>query len=154
MNFLVIDPSITQAGLALFNDKGQILHTEMIKFNSKKFSQEQRMFQLFDAMSRVIKNHPGDFEIICEKQFVNIMSEIVGVVKCFAGREQDQRIKTTFFPPSKWKKMATGKGNVPEEDLRIFVESGFPSMIGKSEHEIDCAAMFYAVTKKMESPQK
>ena len=148
MNYLVIDPSITQAGLALFNDSGQILHTEMIKFNSKKFSQEQRMFQLYDRMKSLVEQNPGDFEIICEKQFVNIMSEIVGVVKCFAGSDQDSRIKTTFFPPSKWKKMATGKGNVPEEDLRIFVEAKFPDMKDKSEHEIDCAAMFFAVTKK------
>jgi len=148
VNYLVIDPSITQAGLALFNDSGQILHTEMIKFNSKKFSQEQRMFQLYDRMSSVINDNPGEFEIICEKQFVNIMSEIVGVVKCFAGKSQDEKIRTTFFPPSKWKKMATGKGNIPEDQLRSFIELKFPGMVDKSEHEIDCAAMFFAVTKK------
>lgn len=140
---LTIDPAITNAAVAVFTEDGTLHHSETISFD-RKLSQEVRMWQIFDKLSSVVDKYPVDV-IVSERQFVQIMSEMVGVIKAFAGSINVNSV--LFMPPSKWKKLATGKGNVPEDELANLVTSIWPDLVGASEHEIDCAGLFMAWQK-------
>lgn len=84
----------------------------------------------------------GDIEhVVIERQFVDIMSQITGVLRSFAGKKG---VKATLMPPSSWRKKLTGSGKASEDLIKEIVISQYPQMQNASEHEIDCCALFLA----------
>jgi Holliday junction resolvasome RuvABC endonuclease subunit len=141
--FLVVDPGIRFAGISVIDEQSQIKHSETLKFNTKK-SQQIRIFELYKRMQDIVEQFGGRDNIeavITEYQFVAQMSWIVGCLMTFAGSIEAELIKLT---PSQWKKMATGKGNISEEQLREKVLSIYPECSDYSEHQIDTLGMFLA----------
>lgn len=148
----VIDPGLRFAGITAFAD-GAIIYSETLKFNTK-LPQQKRIFNLFDRMEQISKIFPEVTVVITEYQFVSQMSWIVGCLMTFAGSIDAELIKYT---PSQWKKMATGKGNISEEELRNIIIEKYPESIEYSEHQIDTLGMYLAYEKSGEnnvSPSK
>lgn len=148
----VIDPGLRFAGITAFVD-GVITHSETLKFNTK-LSQQKRIFQLFNRMEELAKIFPSVSVVVTEYQFVSQMSWIVGCLMTFAGSIDAELVKYT---PSQWKKMATGKGNINEEELRNKMIEMYPEAEQYSEHQIDTLGMYLAYSKSGEdnvSPSK
>lgn len=146
MAVLAIDPGIVVAAYCVFDDSGVPIEFGDIKFNTKR-TQEQRFWEFFSKLREISAKHDIK-EVICESQFVNIMSQIVGMIMAFSGSID---VKLTKFVPSAWKKAATGRGNIPEDELRTLIENKYSSLAGISEHVIDCAGMYEAYVNKINS---
>lgn len=142
----VIDPGLRFAGITAFAN-GAIIHSETLKFNTK-LSQQKRIFHLFDRMEELAKTFPEVSVVVTEYQFVSQMSWIVGCLMTFAGSIDAELVKYT---PSQWKKMATGKGNISEEELRDSIIEIYPEAGQYSEHQIDTLGMYLAYSKSGES---
>lgn len=148
----VIDPGLRFAGITAFYD-GVIVHSETLKFNTK-LSQQKRIFDLFHRLEELSIQFPSVSLVITEYQFVSQMSWIVGCLMTFTGSVDAELIKYT---PSQWKKMATGKGNIPEDELRRIIEEEYPESAEYTEHQIDTLGMYLAYKKsgdKNASPAK
>lgn len=148
----VIDPGLRFAGITAFVD-GAIIHSETLKFNTK-LPQQKRIFHLFHRMEELAEIYPSVSVVVTEYQFVSQMSWIVGCLMTFAGSIDAELIKYT---PSQWKKMATGKGNIPEDQLRSIIIGIYPESQEYSEHQIDTLGMYLAYRKSGEtnvSPSK
>lgn len=141
----VIDPGLRFAGISIFAD-GAIMHSETLKFNTK-LSQQKRIFQLFHRMEELAEIFPEINAVVTEYQFVSQMSWIVGCLMTFAGSIDTDLIKYT---PSQWKKMATGKGNIAENDLKDLLVKLYPEAEQYSEHQIDTIGMYLAYKKSGE----
>jgi Holliday junction resolvasome RuvABC endonuclease subunit len=105
-------------------------------------------------MTELSEAFPQAAVVITEYQFVSQMSWIVGCLMTFAGSIDADLIKYT---PSQWKKMATGKGNIPEDELRNIIIGIYPEAEQYSEHQIDTLGMYLAYEKSGEnnvSPSK
>lgn len=50
-----------------------------------------------------------------------------------------------------WKKAATGRGNIPETELRALIIDRYSSLSNVSEHVIDCAGMYDAYVNKIKN---
>lgn len=135
----VIDPGLRFAGITAFID-GAIAHSETLKFDTK-LSQQKRIFNLFHRMEELAEIYQDVSIVITEYQFVSQMSWIVGCLMTFAGSVDAELIKYT---PSQWKKLATGKGNISEEDLKNAIINIFPEAEQYSEHQIDTLGMYLA----------
>lgn len=134
---LTVDPAITQWAYAVFDEHGVCLFSETVKYTSKE-SQESRLFKIFDKLDKLSYNIT---HVVVEKQFVEIMTQIVGVVRSLAGKKG---VPTTCLVPSRWRKLLTGKGNATETMVKDAVLKHYPKMEDKSEHEVDCAAIYLA----------
>lgn len=142
---LCIDPGIRFCGYVLFDDSGKIVESKTIKFNTK-LSQSKRLFELYSELSNVSSEYDIS-NVITEYQFVDIMSSIVGVIMAFSGSINDAEfLKMT---PSQWKKLATGKGNIEEKDLRDKMIDVYPDAENFDEHRIDCIGIYIAYQNKL-----
>jgi Holliday junction resolvasome RuvABC endonuclease subunit len=146
MAILAIDPGIVVAAYCVFDDNGVPIEFGDIKFNTKR-TQEQRFWEFFSKLREISARHTIT-QIIAESQFVNIMSQIVGMIMAFSGSVDVKLIK---FVPSAWKKSATGRGNIPEDELRTFIIDKYSSLANVSEHVIDCAGMYEAYVNKIKN---
>lgn len=138
-----IDPGLRFAGISIFDENKQIRHSETLKFNTK-LSQQKRIYQLYERMHILAKEIGQDQSIqtvITEYQFVSQMSWIVGCLMTFAGSIDADLVKLT---PSQWKKMATGKGNIQEDELKNIIIKLYPESIEYTEHQIDTIGMYLA----------
>lgn len=143
---LTVDPGLVAWAYAVFDEDGNLVTSETIAYKSnKKLSQEIRLWHIWNTLASNVDNGLIT-EIVAERQFVDIMQQITGVVRAVAGY---QKIGTTLFTPMQWKKLATGKGNISEEALREIVVARYPELKDKSEHEIDCAGIYLAFRKKV-----
>lgn len=141
---ICIDPGIRFAGYVVFDDNGKIVESETIKFNTKT-SQSKRLFELYSKLSFVSNKYQIE-NVITEYQFVDIMSSIVGVIMAFSGSINDAEfLKMT---PSQWKKLATGKGNIDEKDLRDKMIGVYPEAENFDEHRLDAIGMYLAFKKR------
>lgn len=148
----VIDPGLRFAGITALYD-GVIVHSETLKFNTK-LSQQKRIFDLFHRLEELSIKFTDVSLVITEYQFVSQMSWIVGCLMTFAGSVDAELIKYT---PSQWKKMATGKGNIAEDELKSIIILEYPESVEYSEHQIDTLGMYLAYKKSGEqnvSPTK
>jgi Holliday junction resolvasome RuvABC endonuclease subunit len=146
MKVLVVDPAITSWAFAIFDDEdGKLLHSETITYKSKE-SQESRLYKIFDKLDKV--DDIG--HVVVERQFVDIMGQIVGVIRAVAG---GKNCGSTMFVPSSWRKLLTGKGNATEEMVKAEVLKVYPQMADKSEHEIDTCAIYIAYRGKSNAKQ-
>lgn len=146
MPVLAIDPGIVVAAYCVFDDNGVPIDFGDIKFNTKR-TQEQRFWEFFSKLREISAKHDIK-EVVCESQFVNIMSQIVGMIMAFSGSVD---VKLTKFVPSSWKKAATGRGNIPEAELRALIIDRYSSLSDVSEHVIDCAGMYDAYVNKIKN---
>jgi Holliday junction resolvasome RuvABC endonuclease subunit len=136
---LTIDPGIRFAAVSVLNENGEIKYSETIKFNGKH-SQEKRMYEFYSKLCDI----SSEFDIrvvVVESQFVQIMGNIVGMVMTYSGFANAELIRMN---PSRWKKLATGKGNIGEAELREKIISIFPLAETYSEHQIDTLGMYLA----------
>lgn len=143
MAVLAIDPGIVVAAYCVFDDNGVPIDFGDIKFNTKR-TQEQRFWEFFSKLREISAKHDIK-EVVCESQFVNIMSQIVGMIMAFSGSVD---VKLTKMTPGNWKKLSFGKGNIDEAILRIKVIEKFPELEKVSEHVIDCGGMYIAYSNK------
>lgn len=139
MYILAVDPGLVEWAYAVFDEDGDLIMSKMVKYESKrKLTQEQRLFFIFDELTKL------DYEFTCviiERQFVDTMQQITGVLRAYAG---NCNLKTVLFTPSQWRKLATGKGNASEELVVQTVLAKYPQMDELSVHEKDCAAIYIA----------
>lgn len=136
---LTIDPGIRFAAITVFDEGGKVEYSSTIKFNGKH-SQEQRMYEFY----RILCDLSAEYRIktiIAESQFVQIMGNIVGMIMTYAGFAEAKLIRMN---PSQWKKLATGKGNIGEAELREKIINVFPFADTYSEHQIDTLGMYLA----------
>lgn len=142
---LCIDPGIRFCGYVVFDDSGKIVKSKTIKFNTK-LSQCKRLFQLYSELINVSSNYEIS-NVVTEYQFVDIMSSIVGVIMAFSGSINDAEfLKMT---PSNWKKLATGKGNIDEKELRDKMINVYPDAEEFDEHRLDCVGIYVAYQNKL-----
>jgi Holliday junction resolvasome RuvABC endonuclease subunit len=134
---LCVDPGICDWAYAVFDEDGILLFSRHYKYTSKE-SQESRMFKVFDELDNLEYSIE---HVVVERQFVDIMAQIVGVIRAFAGKKG---VKTTPLVPSKWRKLLTGKGNATEVEVKDAVVKRYPQMESLSVHEVDCAALYLA----------
>lgn len=147
---MCVDPGLVAWAYTIFQD-GIPVASRTITYEAKrKLSQEERLADIFALL--VAAGEINDVtEVVVERQFVDIMAQICGVVRAAAG---DLGVKSYAYPPSSWKKACTGKGNISEEDLKQFVVNKFPEFENRSVHEIDCAGMYLGhKNKKAENAQ-
>lgn len=144
---LAIDPGIRFCGYVLFDDSGKIIESKTIKFNTK-LSQSKRLFELYSELNNVSSEYVIS-NVVTEYQFVDIMSSIVGVIMAFSGSISDAEfLKMT---PSQWKKLATGKGNIEEKDLRDKIISVYPEAEDFDEHRLDAVGIYMAHQNKLKA---
>lgn len=138
---MTVDPGLREWAWALFDeDTGSCKISQTITYKPK-LSQEERLYDIYTTLSNVARESNDVSLIVAEKQFVEIMSQIVGCIRTAAGSIQ---AKTKIYMPKQWKLKATGKGNISEEDLKQFVVERYPEFINRSEHEVDCAGIYIA----------
>jgi Holliday junction resolvasome RuvABC endonuclease subunit len=138
---LTYDPSITAAGIAVFQEDGELVFYETIKFD-KKTSQAERLYSSLCVIDATLAMYPGKFRLVfSEKQFMPIMMQMEGVVKAAAGKH---KLPVETVTPSSWKKSAFKKGNITEDNLKVEVIKRYPQLVNESEHVLDCAGMFIA----------
>lgn len=136
---LTIDPGIRFAAISVINEDGKVEYSATIKFNGKH-SQEGRMYEFYKTLCNLSVEY--DIRVIvAESQFVQIMGNIVGMIMTYAGFAEAQLIKMN---PSRWKKLATGKGNISEAELREKIIDIYPFAESYSEHQIDTLGMYLA----------
>ena len=136
---LTIDPGIRFAAVTIFTEDDKVEYSETIKFNGKH-SQEKRMYEFYEILCNLSKEY--DIRVIvAESQFVQIMGNIVGMIMTYAGFAEAKLIRMN---PSQWKKLATGKGNISEAELREKIINIFPFADTYSEHQIDTLGMYLA----------
>jgi Holliday junction resolvasome RuvABC endonuclease subunit len=139
---IAVDPGLNNLGLTVFDANDKILSSQTVKMTSKE-AQESRLYKVFcsvyDAASGNIVS-----QVVSEKQFVEIMSVINGAIRAAAGK---LGARTTLFMPSAWKKAATGKGNISEDDLRDYIISKYPEAKDFDEHMIDSVGVYLAYVK-------
>lgn len=146
---LVIDPGLRAWAYSVFAEDDSVVESETIKFNTK-LSQEKRLFDTYSLLSDVVSRHKLT-NITTEYQFVNTMSNIVGVIMAVAG--SDENIKFKKITPSAWKKAGFGKGNIDEELLSDKIIDVYPQAQSMSEHERDCLGMYIAYKKTLENEE-
>lgn len=144
---LTVDPGLLNWAFALFDEQGNLLYSETITYKGKK-SQEERLYMIYEKLTESELYYDV---VVCERQFVDIMGQITGVVRAAAGA---QGAKSILYTPSAWKKAATGRGNIPEDELRELVVARYPELKDKSEHEIDTAGIYLAYLKKREENER
>lgn len=136
---LTIDPGIRFAAVSVISENGEVEYSATIKFNAKH-SQEKRMYEFY----KVLCNLSSEYNIrvvVAESQFVQIMGNIVGMIMTYAGFAEAELIRMN---PSRWKKLATGKGNIGEAELKEKIINTFPFAKEYSEHQIDTLGMYLA----------
>lgn len=136
---LTVDPGIRFAAVTIFDENGEVKHSETIKF-SGKHSQEKRMYEFYTILCDLSSRYPISV-IVAESQFVQIMGNIVGMIMTYAGFAEAKLIRMN---PSQWKKLSTGKGNISEAELREKIINVFPFANEYSEHQIDTLGMYLA----------
>lgn len=106
-----------------FGEDGTLLFSETIKYKGKK-TQEERLNNIANILFEVM--HKNEIKhVVVERQFVDIMAQIVGVVRAAT---YDKDSKTTTYVPSKWRKLLTGKGNAKEDEIKEVVFNAYPEM--------------------------
>lgn len=143
-----IDPGLVYAAYSIFDDNGKILESETIKFNTK-LSQCVRLNLLYCTLIELIKKYPIT-DVITEYQFVDIMSSIVGVI--MAGTGSEPKLKFDKITPSQWKKLAFGKGNIEESELRNKIIDIYKEAEEYSEHQLDTIGIFLGYKEKLLNP--
>lgn len=140
MIVVTVDPAITTYAIVIFQDD-QIICSKTYSYSSK-LPQEDRLWSMhYNIINELDERKLLPDLIIVERQFVDIMSQCVGVIRATAGYF---RCKAKMYAPSSWRKWAFGKGNVSEEIIRQETIKQFPCLIDSSEHEIDAAAFYIA----------
>lgn len=135
---MCVDPGLVAWAYTIFQDGVPITSKTITYEAKKKLSQEERLADIFALLVTAGQEHKV-FEVVVERQFVDIMAQICGVVRAATG---EIGAKSHAYPPSSWKKACTGKGNITEEDLKQFIVDRYPEFATKSVHEIDCAGMY------------
>ncbi len=145
MMFLVVDPGIVAWAYAIFTESGKYVKSETIKYSSKQ-SQEERLWAIYMHLTQLdyIFSH-----VVIERQFVDIMSQITGVLRAVAG---SKTVKTSLYAPREWRKTLTGTGMASEELVKQKVLEVYPEFADKSEHEIDTGALFIVYRRKNGKP--
>lgn len=149
---LTVDPGLVEWAYAIFDDNGKLVKSDMIKYKTTgkaKQSQEERLWDIFHTINTVetqlFLDRKEITHIVSERQFVDTMQQITGVIRCSAGR---LGVTAELYTPAQWRKLATGKGNATEDLVKQTVLDHYPEMFDTSVHEIDCAAIYLAWRKK------
>lgn len=142
MKIITIDPGLQAWALAIFED-GKLITSKTLNYKKEKLSQEVRLWLIFDTLCDYYDAYDLELgaEVVCERQFVDTMSQITGVVKAFAGK---YNLKSILYVPKQWKKVISGRGDIDEEKLKSIVCEKYPELQDKSEHEVDCAGIYMA----------
>jgi Holliday junction resolvasome RuvABC endonuclease subunit len=147
---ITVDPGLLAWAWGIYTEDGKYLKSATVTYKGKQ-SQEHRLNEIYNELCDVVESLDDKYEIeqiVVEKQFVEIMSQIVGVIRAFAGWAET---RTTLFVPASWRKLAIGKGNATEDQVKEKVLSVFPELAEASEHEIDTGALYLAYRKSKEN---
>lgn len=147
---VAIDPGLLNWAWIIFDDDGKIYKTRHIKLNNKD-NQDKRLNQIYKEIAELSSSENINItSAIIEKQFMNLMIQINGVLKAAS---DSMGGKTFFFVPSEWKKLVTGKGNVSEDELKSVILQAYPEAEGFDEHRIDCIGIYLAHIKREKEPK-
>lgn len=143
---LTVDPGLVFWAWALFDEDGKLVESKTVKYKSG-LDQEFRLNDIYDQLCRI--NWTREVEVmIVERQFAELMCQIVGAIRASAGK---MGVKSIQYVPASWRKLATGNGHAKEDKVRSVVLEAYPEMENASEHEIDCGALFLAYKNQRDS---
>jgi Holliday junction resolvasome RuvABC endonuclease subunit len=148
MKIITVDPGLVYWAYAVFDEDGTLIESETVSYKKPKLTQEVRLFDIYATLNKICEEHDFwiDGKIISERQFVDIMAQITGVIRSVGGRFGREVV---LYTPAEWRKLATGKGNAKEDLVKKTALDNYPQLINASEHEIDTAAIFLAYKKTL-----
>jgi len=143
---LGLDISTVCSGWAVIREEDK----KLIGYGSiplpSSFSFQQKIKELYYFFNAIVENHPIK-KIVIEDQFfgknvqtTKILSRISGVATLVG---ELNRVETIFIPPTKIKKIFTGKGNATKEEVRKKVLELYEVNIGNDD-TTDAIATAYA----------
>lgn len=141
-----------------FNIGAVMFEGEKFKFSSytvsKNKDNQSRIFDLYDAFEKLIKDNMPDKVFIEESIYVNnfvtsrILSEVIGNCKSICRK---YNIPFETVQNKRWKKEIVGNGNVNKDGIRDFVERKESKLSDSVQDVVDayCIAK-YGVKKESE----
>lgn len=121
-----IDPSLNHTGVVILDEKGNLIHQEVIE--AKKLRGIERLRFVKDRLMKVLIDHDIKSVAIEGYSFgsrgraVFNIGEMGGVLRVALYEAQ---IEILDVPPSTLKKFVTGKGNADKEQMRIAIKEKY-----------------------------
>jgi len=124
MKLLSIDPGLERTGYAVFNEKKELLEYGCI-VTSRKLLHEDRIADIYEKLSKIIKKYKPDILAIERIFFTNNQKTAIsvaqsqGVILLLAS---ENKIKVEFLSPTTIKQNVCGYGNADKKSVCKMVK--------------------------------
>lgn len=146
MIVLGVDPGLIKTGFGVvsFNNNNLKYVASGTIFTDTKISIELRLKNIYDELTKIIKEYKPDFFSI-EETFVNNnpisslkLGQARGVAILCAG---ENNLKVFEYKPNTIKKSVTGVGKATKDQVGMMVKTLLPAVDLKTEDEADALAI-------------
>lgn len=148
MTIVCLDLSLSNSGIAIFNDAGKCI--ELLSIDTKRDEgHPKKLKHIEKTMLQIKKKYKPDIVAI-EQGFTRFNASTQAVYKVRGVVELVfYNIKQVFYPPATIRKEVLGKGNAKKEELQKFILDNYKDIEFKNLDESDAFGIGLCHFKKI-----
>jgi len=145
---LALDISLSNTGIAVFNDSGECL--SLISIDTKKDEGHPKKLKHIERQLKIIKKKYKPSMIVMEESFTRFNASTHAIYKVRGVVELVfHNIKQVFYHATTVRKEVLGRGNAKKEDVQEFILNNYKKIEFKNNDESDAFAVGVCYFKKM-----